>query len=204
MQTEAGMHAEIRCRQRFNWSVGVTISLPGQVSLTYGGTMEEVKQGSRAAQERADIRRQLAERDIDLASIVKQAGQPDAATLDRLGHMPFNSPVPIHHRCSDRLGKQPARLNRLEPGARGTLHDLTGNYHSRMRTACAGASVSRLRWERHYASNGEFQFKLIDDLRLAPSSRDDNLLKILGNFCGADPRSTAFHQLQSLPYSAWL
>jgi type I restriction enzyme R subunit len=152
----------------------------GEKVRTLFSSPEEFRASWSDGEQRAGIIRQLAERGIDFAAVVAQAGLPDADPFDLLCHLAFNAPALTRRQRADRVRKQEtAFFDYLAPEAREILEELL----------------------EKYASDGELQFTLPDVLKLQPISEHGSVNEIIGKFGSADKLRSAVNQLQSLIYA---
>jgi type I restriction enzyme R subunit len=131
--------------------------------------------------QRAGILQQLADRGIDYATVVAQAGRPDANPFDLLCHLAYNAPLLTRRQRANRVKKQEAAFfNYYTPEAREILTALL----------------------EKYADDGELQFALPEVLKIPPLSRHGNVTEIINKFGGAENLRDAVNKFQTLLYTA--
>lgn len=134
-----------------------------------------------------------AERGIDFASIVAQAGQPDAARSTCCAISPSTRP------CS--LARQRACSLSASNGERVRVRSQSEAGRD-VQLSRPGSPRDPRRPLGKYDSDSELQFTLSDALKLRPISQNGNVNQIIGKFGGRNQPRTAVNRLQSLLYAA--
>lgn len=132
-------------------------------------------------EQRAEIVAALEERGIDLESLARQAGQPEADAFDLLCHLAFNAPLQTRRQRAEALKrKKPDFFGQYGPEARTILEELL----------------------EKYSEHGTAQFEMPQVLKVPPISEHGNVGEIVGIFGGPERLKEAVEQLQVLLYAA--
>ena len=132
-------------------------------------------------EQRAEIVAALEERGIDLESLSRQAGQPEADAFDLLCHLAFNAPLQTRRQRAEMFKrKKPDFFGQYGPEARIILEELL----------------------EKYSEHGTAQFEMPQVLKVPPISEHGNVGEIVGIFGGAERLKEAVSQLQALLYEA--
>ena len=130
---------------------------------------------------RADIIERLEEKGIELESLAKATGMPEADPFDLLCHLAYNTPLRTRRERADRMmSEQAAFLGQYTPEAREILDAVIAKY----------------------AEHGSAQFKLPDLLEVPPFNEWGNVIEIAQRFGGGRELRSAVTELQRLLYTA--